>query len=74
MVTLIALNFGCPEMTHVSYIEGDVSILGPNHFVRAHILREEPDYSISMLYEGSSKAIWLLNLVLALYSCQQQTL
>jgi hypothetical protein len=36
IVTQIALNLGCPEMAHVSYIERDVPILGLNHFVRAH--------------------------------------
>jgi hypothetical protein len=39
--------------------------------MRAHILLEEPDYSISILYEGGIKAIWLPNLALALYSYQQ---
>jgi hypothetical protein len=48
-------------MAHVSNIEGDVPILGLDHFMRAHILCEEPDYSISMLYEGGSNAIWLPN-------------
>jgi hypothetical protein len=33
-----------------AYIVGDVPVLGLDHFVHAHILREEPDYSISMLY------------------------
>jgi hypothetical protein len=74
MVTQIALNIGCPEMAHVSYIEGDVSILGLDHFLCAHILREEPNYSISILYEGDSNAIRLPNPVLALYFCQQLTL
>jgi hypothetical protein len=74
IVTQIALNLGCPEMAHVSYIERDVPILGLDHFVRAHILCEEPDYSISMLYEGGSKAIRLPNSVLALHSCKQLTL
>jgi hypothetical protein len=37
---------------------GDVPILGLHHFVHAHILREESDYTISMLYEGGSKALW----------------
>jgi hypothetical protein len=60
MVTQIALNLGCPEMTHVSYIEGDVPILGLDNFMHAHILHGEPDDSISMLYEESSKAIRLL--------------
>jgi hypothetical protein len=74
MVTWIALNLGCPEMAHVSYIKEDVPILGLTHFVHAHILREEPDLSISMLYEGGSKAIRLANPALALYSCKHLTL
>jgi hypothetical protein len=50
VVTRIAMNLGCPEMTNLANIEGDVPILGFDHFVHAHILREEPDYSVSMLY------------------------
>jgi hypothetical protein len=38
MVTQIAMNLGCPEMANLSYIEGDVSILGLDHFVHVHIL------------------------------------
>jgi hypothetical protein len=68
MVTLIALNLGCPEIAEVSYIQGDVPMLVLDHFVWAHILHEEPDYSISMLYERGSKAIWLPNSMLELYS------
>jgi hypothetical protein len=74
MVTRIALNLGCQEMAHMSYIEGDVSILGLDYFVHALILREEPDYSISMLYEGGIKALRLPEPALALYSCYQLTL
>jgi hypothetical protein len=74
MVTQISLNLGCPEMAHMSYIEGNVPILGLDHFVHAHILCEEPDYTISMLYEGGNKAHRLPNLTLALYSCCQLTL
>jgi hypothetical protein len=44
MVIQIALNLGCPMMAHMSYIEGDVPILGLTHFVHAHILREEPEH------------------------------
>jgi hypothetical protein len=51
MVTQIAMNLGCPKMANLAYIEGDVPILGLDHFVYAHILREEPDYSVSMLYD-----------------------
>jgi hypothetical protein len=41
----------------LAYIEGDVPIIGLDHFVHAHILRKESDYSISMLY--GRKVIWL---------------
>jgi hypothetical protein len=50
MVTRIAMNLGCPEMANLAYIEGDVSVLDLDRFVHAHILCEEPDYSLSMLY------------------------
>jgi hypothetical protein len=62
MVTQIAMNLGCPEMANLTYIEGDVPILCLDDFVHAHILREEPDYSVSMLY--GRKVIRLLNPVL----------
>jgi hypothetical protein len=74
MVTQIALNLGCPEMAHMSYIEGDVPILGLDHFVHAYILCQESDYNISMLYEGGSKALRLPNPTLALYSYHKLTL
>jgi hypothetical protein len=47
------------EYSDLAYIEGNVPVLGLDHFVHAHILREEPDYSISMLY--GHKAIRLPN-------------
>jgi hypothetical protein len=50
MVTRIAMNLGCLEMANLAHIEGDVPILGLDHFVHAHILREEPDHSLSTLY------------------------
>jgi hypothetical protein len=50
MVTRIAINLGCPKMANLAYIEGDVPVLGLDHFVHAHIMREEPDHSLSMLY------------------------
>jgi hypothetical protein len=50
MVTQIAMNLGFLEMVNLAYIEGDVPILGLDHFVHAHILCEEPDHSLSMLY------------------------
>jgi hypothetical protein len=50
MVTRIAMNLGCPEMANLAYIEGDVSVLDLDRFVHAHILCEEADYSLSMLY------------------------
>jgi hypothetical protein len=59
MVTWIAMNLGCPKMANLTYIEGDGPILGLNHFVHAHILHEEPDHSLSMLY--GRKAIQLPN-------------
>jgi hypothetical protein len=73
LVTRIALNLGCEEMDTVSYIAGDVPILSLSHFVHPHILREEPDRSISMLYEGGSKVLRLPNLALALHSFEQLT-
>jgi hypothetical protein len=59
MVTQIAMNLGCSEMANLAYIEGDVTILSLDHFVHAHIMHEEPDHSLSMLY--GCKAIWLPN-------------
>jgi hypothetical protein len=50
MVTQIAMNLGCSEMTNLDYIEGGVPVLGLDHFVHMHILCEEPDHSLSMLY------------------------
>jgi hypothetical protein len=72
MVTRIALNLGCLEMANLAYIEWDVPILGLDHFVDAHILREKPDHSLSMLY--GHKAIRLPNPGLRLYSCESLTL
>jgi hypothetical protein len=66
------MNLGCPEMTNLAYIEGDVPILGLDHFVRTHILHEDPNYSVSMLY--GCKAIRLSNPALRLYSCESLTL
>jgi hypothetical protein len=59
MVTRIALNLGCPKMANLAYIEGDVPVLGLDHFVHTHILREEHNHSLSMLY--GCKAIRLPN-------------
>jgi hypothetical protein len=59
MVTRIAMNLGCLEMANLAYIEGDVPSLGLDHFVHTHILHEEPDYFVSMLY--GRKAIRLPN-------------
>jgi hypothetical protein len=72
MVTRIAMNLGCPKMANLAFIERDVPILGLDHFVHAHILREEPGHSLSMLY--GHKAIWLSNLGLRLHSCESFTL
>jgi hypothetical protein len=66
------MNLGCLEMANLASIVGDVPILGLDHFVHVHILREEPDHSLSMLY--GRKAIRLLNLGLRLYSCESLTL
>jgi hypothetical protein len=41
------MNLGYSDL---AYIEGHVPILGLDYFVHAHILRKEPDYSVSMLY------------------------
>jgi hypothetical protein len=60
VVTRIAMNLGCSEMVNLAYIEGDVHILGLDLFVHAHILCEEPDHSLSMLY--GCKAIRLPNM------------
>jgi hypothetical protein len=72
MVTQIAMNLGCPEMANLAYIEGDVPVLGLDHFVHTQILREEPDHSLSMLC--GRKAIQLPNPALRLYSCESLTL
>jgi hypothetical protein len=72
MVTQIAMNLWCSEMTNLAYIEGDVPVLGLDHFVHTHILHEEPDHSLSMLY--GCKAIRLPNPGLRLYSCESLTL
>jgi hypothetical protein len=69
LVTQISMNLGYSDLP---YIEGGVPVLGLDHFVHAHILRVEPDYSVSMLY--GRKAIWLPNLALQLYSCESLTL
>jgi hypothetical protein len=71
MVTQIAMNLGCPNMANSAYIEGDVPILGLDHIVHAHILHEETDHSLSMLY--GRKAIRLPNPGLRLYSCESLT-
>jgi hypothetical protein len=72
MVTRIAMNLRCPEMANLAYIEGGVPILSLDHFVHTHILREEPNCSVSMLY--GHKVIWLPNPALQLYSCESITL
>jgi hypothetical protein len=72
MVTWIAMNCGCLEVANLLYNEGDVPILGLGHFFHAHILREEPDHSLSMLH--GRKVIQLPNQALGLYSCVSLTL
>jgi hypothetical protein len=69
LVPRIAINLGYSDLVN---IEGDVPAFGLDHFIHTHILREEPDYSVSMLY--GRKAIWLPNPVLRLYSCESLTL
>jgi hypothetical protein len=61
---------GCLEIANLAYIE-DVPILGLDHFVHVHILRDEPNHSLSMLY--GRKVIWLPNPGLRLYSCESHT-
>jgi hypothetical protein len=56
LVTRISMNLGYSDL---AYIEGDVLVLGLDHFVHVHILCEEPNYSVSMLY--GRKAIQLPN-------------
>jgi hypothetical protein len=72
MVTWIAKNLRCTEMANLAYIEGNVHILDLDHFVHVHILRQEPDHSLSMLY--GRKVIRLPNPGLRLYSCESLTL
>jgi hypothetical protein len=71
LVTCIALNISLPEMHNVAYIEGHVPILGLSHFVHAHVLCEEPDHSISMLYEGGNMVLLLPNQAYLQCSCDQ---
>jgi hypothetical protein len=59
MVTQISINLGYLEMANLAYIEGNVPNLGLDHFVHTHILREEPNHSLFMLY--GCKAIRLPN-------------
>jgi hypothetical protein len=69
LVTRIAMNLGCSDF---AYIKGDVPVLRLDHFVHVHILRREPDYSVSMMY--CRKAIRLPNPALRLNSCESLTL
>jgi hypothetical protein len=71
IVTRIAMNLSCLKMANLTYIEGDVPILGLDYFVHVHILCVEPDYSLSMLY--GRKAIQLPIPGLRLYSCESLT-
>jgi hypothetical protein len=63
LVTRIDMSL---EYSDLAYIERDVPVLGLDHFVHAHILREEPDYFVSMLY--GRLVIQLPNPILRLYS------
>jgi hypothetical protein len=69
LVTQIAMNLGYSDL---AYTEGDVPVLGLDHFVHAHISHEEPGYSVSMMY--GRKEIRLPNPALRLYSCESLTL
>jgi hypothetical protein len=69
LVTQIAMNLGYMDL---AYIEGDVPVLDFDHFVHAHILRKEPDYSVFILY--GRKVIRLPNPALRLYSYESLTL
>jgi hypothetical protein len=69
LVTWITMNLG---YLNLAYIDGDVPILGLDHFVHAHILHDEPDCSVSMLY--GHKVMPLRNPALQLYSCESLTL
>jgi hypothetical protein len=60
------------ENGQLGHIGGDVPILDLDHIVHMHILREEPDHSLSMLY--GRKAIQLANPGLRLYACDSLTL
>jgi hypothetical protein len=66
------INLGCPKMANLANIEGDVPDLGLDHFVHAHILREEPNHSLSLLH--GRKVIRLPNPGHRLYSCKSLTL
>jgi hypothetical protein len=72
VVTRIAMNLGCPKKANLANIDGNVPVLGLDHFVHAHIFCEEFNHSLSMLY--GRKAIWLPNMALQLYSCESLTL
>jgi hypothetical protein len=54
VVTQITMNLVCPEAVNLACLEGGVPILGLVHFFHAHILREEPDHSLSMVTRRSS--------------------
>jgi hypothetical protein len=69
LVTQITMYLGYSDLP---YIEGDVPVLSLDHFVHAHILRKEPDYSVSMMY--GRKVLRLRSPTLRLYSCESLTL
>jgi hypothetical protein len=68
MVTQITINLGCLKMANLAYIDRDVPDLGLDHFVHAHILREKPNHSLSMMY--GRKVIRIPNPGLRLYSSE----
>jgi hypothetical protein len=69
LVNQISMNL---RYSDLAYIERDVHVLGLDHFVHVHVLHEEPNHSLSMLY--GRKVIRLPNLGLRLYSCETLTL
>jgi hypothetical protein len=72
MVTRIAMNLGCSKMPNLAYIEGDVTILGLNHFVHAHIVLKELDCSHKNLMACVEQRPCLVRLNRLFFSSKQQ--
>jgi hypothetical protein len=64
-------KYWVPRDAQRGLYRGGVPILGLSHFVHAHVLREELDHSISLLYEGGNKVLQLPNQAYLLHSCDQ---